>query len=76
MLAVLLILAASFCPQAGVFFSIHWVWLSFQGWALASGYQAIHSRPAQPPGVDNIVIIRHGLWNARAHSPVSALLVT
>lgn len=71
-LAGLPILAASFCPQAGVFFSIHRPWLSFQGWALASGYPATHSRPAQAPSVDNIVIIRHGLWNARTLSPASA----
>lgn len=31
MLAGLSILAASFCPQAGVFFSIQPAWLSFQG---------------------------------------------
>lgn len=33
-LAGLLILAASFCPQAGVVFSIHSAWLSFQGTGL------------------------------------------
>lgn len=61
MLAGLPILAASFCPQAGVFCSIHWAWLSFQGWALAFGYPAIHSRPAHPSSIDKVVIIACGI---------------
>lgn len=33
-----------------------------------------HTPPAQPRSVDNIVIIRRGLWNPEVHSPTTALV--
>ena len=50
--------------------------LCFQGWALAPGYPETHTLgPAQPCSVDNIVIIRRGLWSPGGHSQTTALLV-
>ena len=40
------------------------------------GYPETHTLgPAQPCSVDNIVIIRRGLWNPGGHSQTTALLV-
>lgn len=48
--------------------------LPFQGWALAPvGAQRRTLAPAQRCSVDNIVIIRSGLWNPGARSQITAL---